>query len=729
MRKHFIAIFLFALFLVLTGAPKLYAAQAASSDAPVTVSNDKWGFPHREGIVLVLSGGGTKGLSHVGVLKIFEEEHIPIAAIVGTSMGSIMGGLYAAGYSADDMKELLSKVDLMELISGRKSTQIADLNNSQQPQSGKTLFSLQIDKNGKSSAKLGLMKAKDLYAFLSELTANVTVTDFDLLKYPFAAIATDIETGNTVVMRDGNLASAMRASMSIPGLFDPWERDGKWLVDGGLKANLPVIEAKKLFPGHPVVAVNLSPEDITKSINRMNSVLDIGAQTLEILMVGQVRANAAAADILISPQVAGFGVLDSGGYDKIMERGESAARPCVNDIKALLAEYHAAYSASSHSMPATRPAPPIVKVLTINGLPEHMAHELYESYDDWLDKPLDMKAVAEAVKQVTARSDIKSVESHIKNISRGTVEVVLTMQRTSKYELGLEGYTSNINPDRWAAISAQVRDILSDGDSASIEYRNGTHWGGMMKYYTPLDLNDSQFGFVLSAREEGLPSYGNDDFHFERYSARAMWYKTMHNEDYRIGLGYAVSTANTGDERTLHGPRITLGFNMLDDPIVPSRGFALLSDIWIPIDNHTVSQTAFQLHIPVSNTWKLALTGGLKTGDADDIAYAAILGNENELLSLASHPLVGDEAYWLTLGITRRLMKSWWGGINTTFFGTYGQVLEEWSSSASSWEVGIDLSIPTNVIPGRLFLVYGEDDDFQIGYSIGTPKWWKGPLP
>ena len=211
-------------------------------------SNMTRGFPHRDGIVLVLSGGGTKGLAHIGVLEILERENIPIAAIVGTSMGAVIGGIYASGYSAAEMKEIISDLDMMEIISNRSSAEAADINYNKPPSSGSAIFNVFMDEKKKPRSNRGMLRAKGLYSFLNEMTARVTVTDFNLLPIPFAAMATDLETGESVVLRDGNLASALRASLSIPGIFEPWEMNGRLFVDGGLRANLPVLEAKRLFP-------------------------------------------------------------------------------------------------------------------------------------------------------------------------------------------------------------------------------------------------------------------------------------------------------------------------------------------------------------------------------------------------------------------------------------------------------------------------------------------------
>ena len=120
-------------------------ASPAEALAEAQKQHDEWGFPHRDGIVLVLSGGGTKGLAHIGVLEILERENIPIAAIVGTSMGAVIGGIYASGYSAAEMKEIISDLDMMEIISNRSSAEAADINYNKPPSSGSAIFNVFMD--------------------------------------------------------------------------------------------------------------------------------------------------------------------------------------------------------------------------------------------------------------------------------------------------------------------------------------------------------------------------------------------------------------------------------------------------------------------------------------------------------------------------------------------------------------------------------------------------------
>ena len=142
-----------------------------------------------------------------------------------------------------------------------------------------------------------------------------------------------------------------------------------------------------------------------------------------------------------------------------------------------------------------------------------------------------------------------------------------------------------------------------------------------------------------------------------------------------------------------------------------------------------VSNTQVRTYVPFLKMGKVIFAGGLKTGDADSLAYAAMLGTREELYSLGQHPLVGDQAYWLHLGIERVFTRSWWGGVNVEIFGNYGQTMYDWKNADSRWEVGAALSIPTNNFSSKLVFVYDDDGGFTIGYTIGVPRFWDGPLP
>ncbi len=194
----------------------------------------------RPRIGLVLSGGGARGAAHIGVLKVLEDLHIPIDAIAGTSMGAVVGGLYASGFSARDIERIVSTLNWQDAFKDRPPREELTFRRKQEDQNFLVKFPLGL-RSGKFLLPKGLIQGQKLNQTLRKLTLPIArITDFDQLPTPFRAVATDLETGDAVIMSNGDLTSAMRASLSAPGVFSPVERDGRLLVDGGLSENLPI---------------------------------------------------------------------------------------------------------------------------------------------------------------------------------------------------------------------------------------------------------------------------------------------------------------------------------------------------------------------------------------------------------------------------------------------------------------------------------------------------------
>lgn len=172
------------------------------------------------GVVLVLSGGGTRGLAHIGVLEAIQEQGIPIAGIVGTSMGSIIGGLAASGYTPSELRQVVEELDLTNLLSEKTNPIFVPLPSDSVSPRNKVPW-VMLNQTGDVVGPLGGMSGVKLLERFAQLASRIQVVRFDELPIPFAAVATDLETGEKVVLRSGSLASAMRASMAIPALFDP----------------------------------------------------------------------------------------------------------------------------------------------------------------------------------------------------------------------------------------------------------------------------------------------------------------------------------------------------------------------------------------------------------------------------------------------------------------------------------------------------------------------------
>ena len=300
---------------------------AAQDDAQLNQSN-------RPKIGLVLSGGGARGTAHIGVLKVLEENHIPIDMISGTSFGSIVGGLYAAGYSADDLQNILENVDWEESLSGRAPREERSFRRKQDDNGFLIRFKLGI-KDGKLKLPSGLIPPNNLRLTLQDLINKRTnVEDFDELPIPFRAVATDLGTGSAFVLEKGNLASAIVASMAVPALFPPIEYDGHLLVDGGVTNNVPVDVVRSMGADIVIVVDISTPMMRTDEIESFTKVID----QLVLMMTSKNAAAQLATltdqDILIRPELDEIGFVD---FERAMEAipiGETAAQMALPQLQA-----------------------------------------------------------------------------------------------------------------------------------------------------------------------------------------------------------------------------------------------------------------------------------------------------------------------------------------------------------------------------------------------------------
>jgi len=309
----------------------------------------------RPRIGLVLSGGGARGAAHVGVLSL-EEMHIPIDAIAGTSMGAVVGGLYASGMSAAQIERQLDSVDWEDAF--RDRPQRSRLNFRRKREDRDFLVQLPLGfRDGRFQLPRGLIQGQKLTQLLREMTLPVSsITHFDALPTPFRAVATDLTTGTAVVLKDGDLASALRASLSAPGIFAPVERDGRLLVDGGIVDNLPIDVMREMNVDRLIVVdvgYPLAPRD------RLGNVTNVASQMLAILIrrEGQKQlASLGPTDLLISPDMAQVSSFDFDNLRKVMRFGETAAREASSRLAELAipaAQYEQYVAARNH--PSTLP--------------------------------------------------------------------------------------------------------------------------------------------------------------------------------------------------------------------------------------------------------------------------------------------------------------------------------------------------------------------------------------
>lgn len=300
----------------------LHAPQRAGAQPPDTPAAD----PGRPRVGLVLSGGGARGITHVGVLKVLEEMQVPIDVLTGTSMGAIVGGLYASGMGAAELERALNKVRWNELFANRVERPLLSQRRKEEDFEVSPLIELGL-RAGELRTPGGAVSSRGLESLLRHYTLPVrAVSHFDRLPIPFRAVATNMETGQAVVLDRGDLALALRSSMSVPGLFTPTEVDGQILGDGGLVNNVPIDVARALG-AEVVIVVNIGTPLAGR--DTLGSALGLTAQMISILTEQNVQRSLATlgpGDVLISPPL---GTLSSGDFDRASQffaLGEAGAR-------------------------------------------------------------------------------------------------------------------------------------------------------------------------------------------------------------------------------------------------------------------------------------------------------------------------------------------------------------------------------------------------------------------
>ena len=289
----------------------------------------------RPRIGLVLGGGGARGAAHIGVLKELERYRVPVDAVAGTSMGAIVGGLYASGLSVTELEELVSSLDWAAALSDDPPRKYLSFRRKQDDAQYPINLELGL-REDELLLPMGVIQGQKLDLLLRELTIDVAhISDFDDLPIPFRAIASDIEHGEAYVMGQGDLAQAIRASMSVPGVLAPARIDDRLLVDGGIVGNLP-IDVMRSMGVDIIIAVDV--EFPMYSAEELDSVLAVSEQMLTILIHKETERQIATLtdqDVLIRPELGTFASSDFGGITAAIEPGVIAANAAAERLQQL----------------------------------------------------------------------------------------------------------------------------------------------------------------------------------------------------------------------------------------------------------------------------------------------------------------------------------------------------------------------------------------------------------
>lgn len=416
----------------------------------------------RPKVGLVLSGGGAKGLAHIGVLKVLEEAGMPIDYIAGTSMGGIVGGLYSIGYTAEQLDSIARVQDWEYLLTDDIPRR--ELSIEEKEDEDKYFVSFPI-KEKKLKLPPGVISGQHIENLLAELCTPVyRIHDFDMLPIPFRCIGVDIVTGEEVVLKEGNLPDALRATMSIPTIFTPIEFDGHLLIDGGLINNYPADEAKKMG-ADIIIGIDVTHGSYKKE--EMDNFLKVMEQAIFFYSSDKFNKNLNMSDLLIEPDLKSYSMASFFNADSIIFRGEIAARKVYQDIKQLADSISAL--GSINPLPSIIPEEEdslLLHDIEIVGL-KKVSPQLVMGKLKLADrKKVTASGIREALKRVYASLFFTKVTYELEPLRDGIKLIVRVQERSGGlFRVGLHydtDYKASLN------LNTTFRNLLFDGSKLSL---------------------------------------------------------------------------------------------------------------------------------------------------------------------------------------------------------------------------------------------------------------------
>jgi NTE family protein len=548
----------------------------------------------RPRIALVLSGGGARGLAHIGVLKVLRELHIPVDVIIATSMGSIVGGAYAAGHTPGEMERLIEGVDWDEMFADRAPREYLPFRRKEDDLRFIGRSELGIKRDGIVFPR-GAFGAQNLEEFLRLVARPAAgAQNLDSLSIPLRAVATDLVTGRLVVLSDVPLSTAMRASMSIPGAFAPTNIEGWLLGDGGLVRNLPVEVARDLTPD-VIIAVNVGTPLLPREA--LGSAFGVAQQMINILTEQNVETSIKALnsnDILISPDLTGYTFVDFERSIELIARGEAAARAMTDRLRALSADsdWYETWEANRARAPveSTERVAVIQTQGAVRTNPVALEREVRERAGIALGERVTDEQLSEASRVLYGTGEFERVQV-ISEMRGGRRFVIIDVDEKSwgpdYLRIGGRAISDAHTDARFSITLQHTRTWINDWGA---EWRNELQIGDVRRFttsfYQPLGPASRWF---VEPMVETIASH-KDIFTFgNRRTDRITEAVTRVSSTFgmrigntgvaRVGAGHewyratpeiSQSTETVSD--TAHFVRSDITFDSLDDPNFPRRG-------------------------------------------------------------------------------------------------------------------------------------------------------------
>lgn len=560
----------------------------------------------RKKVGVVLSGGGAKGMAHIGALKVIEKAGIPIDYVVGTSMGSIIGGLYAIGYSPEQMDSMVRRQDWTILLSDK--TPRDEQNMAEREASEKYVFSIPFGKGGKGAkVKMsgGLIKGINLANLFSELTLGYhDSVDFNKLPIPFACVSENIVTGNEVNFHEGILATAMRASMAIPGVFTPVRLDSMVLVDGGVINNYPVNVARAM--GADLV-IGVDVQNGLKSAGQLTSASDVLGQLINLMGLELYRKNLKETNTYIKVDVEGYTAASftPSAIDTLIRRGEEAALAQDSALMHLKREL----GLDSSYMP--KPVPPYpyspdrkvyVKEITFDKLDPKDKKWILKRCDLQEDSEISIRRIEESTAILCSTLGYSSATYNLPKVPGGgyNLNFILTKKYENKLNLGIRFDSEEIASVLVNTTSNFKGKIPS---TLSLTGRLGKRYAAGIDYsIEPAPLKNLGLAYMFQYNDINFYHHGDRShnstfrYHLAQFSFTDVWYKNLR---LTFGLRYELYDYDKflyqegGNRRQDVGTEhffsyyAQMHYETFDKAYFPSKGISALGAYSLFTDNFT----------------------------------------------------------------------------------------------------------------------------------------------
>jgi NTE family protein len=694
--------------------------------------------PPRMKIGLALGGGSAMGFTHIGVLRWLEENRIPVDYIAGTSMGGLMGGCYAMGMSPDQMQKLVTGVDWEQIFNSNPPYNYLEYRRKEDQQEYPN--EIKIGTRDWLMVPNGLA-VYQVYLLLSRIAMPYsTVASFDELPIPYRCVATDIRNSQAVVLHNGSLAEALRATMSIPGFFVPVEREGRVLVDGGLVDNVPA-DVVQAMGADFVIAVNCNESNERKDLRRLDSFL---LSTINTVVVKNTREALRAANVTIHPQLEGVSYLDWQKAAVFIQAGYEAAAKNAEYLRPL-ALTESAWREYLLLREGRKPVQPLLPTaIVVRGTNQVNRDFILNRLHSFAGHPVDPQQLEMVLTEIMGSGFYESIRYEFQLEATQPVLVVTVTEKPYGppfIGFALQGNTGGDRTEVNLRSRTTAFNILGEASELRLDVTLGTTASLMAELYQPL-LKSDWFGAAKLSLEKEKGSYFQNEtrvsdfkvhrvaaeidlgYTFNRYCEMRLGY-LFGNQDLvnvvgqpldsregpvqKVGLKWAYSKAD-GDPHLQKGVTLKMAADWYLEAPEADDPFAIAE---------TSLKWIFPAHRRDLIFTRLAVGGTLK-GDAPFLQQFT-LGGSLHLGTYYFDELRGPN-YWLgTLGYLKCIGKPFWGG-NPIYAGIFlenGGAFDSWSAVQSDLDLSVGLIATTAFGVVYLGTSFGERTNGRIDLTLG----------